>query len=147
MGICGIPALTNEGGFAVVLKNNTGGVAKKGMIVAVDTSEDNAVVLCPAAGLIAMGVVYDDNIADGNNMRVVLSGRADILLEDGTGSTAGNWVIPSLTVAGRADADQPAPPNGSTLAEHQQHFAEIGHCLETKSSGTDVLVKCIIHFN
>jgi len=69
-----------------------------------------------------------------------------VLLQDGTASTRGYWVRTSTTTAGRADATNVAPPGG-TVSALEEHLKEIGHCLETKGSGTDVLAKCILHFN
>ena len=69
-----------------------------------------------------------------------------MLLQDGTASTRGYWVRTSTTTAGRADATNVAPPGG-TVSALEEHLKEIGHCLETKGSGTDVLAKCILHFN
>lgn len=38
----------------------------------------------------------------------------------------------------------PYPPHNPVVAEH---FKEIGHVMESKNAGTNVLVRCILHFN
>lgn len=68
-----------------------------------------------------------------------------MLLEDSTASTRGYWVKMSGT-AGRADATNAAPPGGG-IPELDEHMTELGHALETKTGGTDVLCKIVMHFN
>jgi hypothetical protein len=70
------------------------------------------------------------------------TGIADVLLEDTTAATRGNWVQTSDVAAGRADMTNAAAP-GLILS----HFQEIGHCIETKTGGTNVLAKAVVHFN
>ena len=138
--------LTKEGGFAVQMKNKTGAVSKKGTLVASSSAVDNAFIACPADVPTAIGVVYNDGSADGEDCYIVISGIADVLIEDSTASVHGNWVVVGGTTDGRADATATLPPGG-LLADHDVHFGEIGHCLESKSSGTDVMARCLIHFN
>jgi hypothetical protein len=137
--------LTPEGGRAVWLTNDTGNASVKGTIVRTSTSIDRGFVVSAADENQAIGVVYDDGIADGGLCRVVMGGLAEVLLKDGTASTHGNWVYCS-DVGGRADATLPAPPVGGVV-ELDIHMREIGHCFESKVSGTDVLVLCAIHPN
>ena len=132
--------LTPEGGIAIQLTNKTGAASVKGSVVRADTSTDNAFILLDAGGQEPIGVVYESGIADGSECWVVIAGRVQILLEDSTASTRGNWVEGSATTAGRADATNAAPVPAS-------HWKEIGHCIETLTGGTDVLAYCIIHFN
>jgi hypothetical protein len=73
---------------------------------------------------------------------VVVSGIADVLLQDSTASTRGYWVRTSTTTAGRADATNADPP-GLVVA----HMSEIGHCLQSQIAGTNVLARCVLHFN
>lgn len=138
--------ITPEGGYAIALYNKTGSVSVKGTPVTAISTFDEAVELLSAAALDGIGVVYNSGVADGDLVWVVVSGIAEYLLEDGTGSTSGNWIVPSQTVAGRADATALAPP-GEGVVEHQFHFSEIGHSIQTVVSGTDVLCKAVIHFN
>ena len=137
-----IIGLTPEYGVAVKMINKTGSASVKGELVEVDSGVDNAFMLEEAGGNDCIGAVYTAGVADGDECLVVVGGVAEVLIEDGTAATRGYWVRTSTSVAGRADATTATPP-GLVLS----HFAEIGHCLESKSSGTDVLVKIIMHFN
>ena len=132
--------LTPEGGIAIQLTNKTGAASVKGSVVRADTSTDNAFILLDAGGQEPIGVVYESGIADGSECWVIIAGRVQILLQDSTASTRGNWVEASATTAGRADATNAAPVPAT-------HWKEIGHCMETKTGGTNVLAYCIIHFN
>jgi hypothetical protein len=85
-----------------------------------------------------MGVMYD-SVAEGEECWVVVSGRAQVLLKDGVAGVRGYWLGTSDTV-GRANCIV-AP--GLIL----QHMQEIGHCMESVSSGTDVLCYAVLHFN
>lgn len=136
--------ITPEGGLAIKMTNNTGAASIKGTLIeSNETTANSFQVLSDEYDCI--GIVYEDGIADGEECYIVISGVAEVLIEDGTASTHGNWVE-SSTVSGRADATQ-ALPAGGTIAELQNHFKEIGHCIESKTAGTDVLAKCVIHFN
>lgn len=143
----GIAILTPEGGIAVQMINKTGGPSVKGTIVDSDPSVDFAVRVCPANNSDATGVIYQDGIPDGKPVFVVVSGMADVLLQDGTASTRGYWIKISATQAGRADMTNPNPPGSGTIAEIDNHFREIGHCIQSKLSGTDVLARASLHFN
>jgi hypothetical protein len=118
--------ITPEGGMAMQYTNNTGGNSERGRLV--EISGDNSVEYTGVDALDCIGVMYSDGIANGQPVWVVVSGRVQVLLDDATGSTAGNWV--ETSEAGYADATQAAPP-GAVLA----HFQEIGHCLETVAAG------------
>jgi hypothetical protein len=132
---------TEEGGIATRYINKTGAKSIKGTIVVCDTN-DNSVNVAPADSYSNIGVIYDNNIADGQYIWVVTKGRAQVLLKNSTASTAGNWIKVS-NVAGRGDATGtvPLPP---TVAEHSK---EVAHCVETKSAGTNVLCFADIHQN
>jgi len=73
-------------------------------------------------------------------------GVAEVLLEDTTTSTRGYWAAISTTQNGRADITLAVPPGGG-IPQADRHFQEIGHSLESKPAGTDVLSKIILHFN
>jgi hypothetical protein len=137
-------ALTELGGLAVKLTNKTGSNSIKGTVVKASTTDDLAFA-AQAAQYESFGIVYEDGIADGSECFIVVQGVAEVLLEDTTAAEHGNWVYCS-TVDGRANATLPFPPGGG-IPEHDEHFKEVGHCLQTVSSGTDVLAKCVLHFN
>jgi hypothetical protein len=134
--------VTAEGGFAVLLLNKTGSVSVKGTLVEPSPGTDGAFTTTGANAFDAMGAVYVSGIADGSLCPVVVGGIAEVLLEDGTASTRNYWARTSTSVGGRADITNAGPP-GLVLT----HFAEIGHCIESKASGTDVLAKIVMHFN
>jgi len=137
---------TADGGVAELYTNNTGSASVKGTVVIIDPTDGAGVVVAPAGAPDFIGVVYEDGVADGQPVRVVVRGDAYMLLEDSTASTIGYWVGISETQNGRVDATLAAPAGG-TIAELNRHFEEIGHCRETKTAGTDVLCLVHMHFN
>ncbi len=141
--------LTAIGGVAVKLTNKTGGVSVAGQTVRASTVTDDAVVLTVADEDECLGVFLDSGVADGAEAWVVVSGIADVALQDNTGTTRGNWVRTSVTEIGYADATNAGPPGGG-VTELGRHMREIGCCLETVSAGgegTHVLARCVLHFN
>lgn len=137
--------ITSDGGLAIKMLNDTGANSVKGTLVESSADVDNGFVVCGVSSNKVIGVVYEDGLPDGTDVFVVISGCAKVLLKDGTTATHGYWVVPSDT-AGRADATQNIPTGGQ-LQDHELHFHEVGHCTDTKEAGTDVLARCIIHFN
>lgn len=132
--------ITKEGGYAIRLLNKTGANSVKGTVVMVSDTTDNAFKANIIDGDMPIGVVYESGIADGSACWVVVSGIADILLVDNIASTRGYVIYSSNTTAGRIDISENAPAAIT-------HFREIGHSLESKVAGTNVLCKCAIHFN
>lgn len=146
-GIPGPAQLTREGGIAVYMTNDTGAVSVKGTVVCTSDTTDNAVSPCPGGAKDPIGVIYDDGVPVGGQMRVVISGRADVLLEDNSAATRGYWCRLSATQVGRCDATLASPPGVNDFEEIDAHFAEIGHCTESVTAGTDKLCRIVIHFN
>lgn len=138
--------LTQEGGIAVWMTNKTGAASIKGTLVDTSSAADNAVKISGADAADMIGVVYDSGVPDGSLVRVVITGVAQVLIQDGTAATRGYWCKMSATQAGRADITNADPPGGG-IPEHDEHFKEIGHCFESVGSGTDVLAKIALHFN
>ncbi len=135
--------LTSIGGFAVKLTNKTGGVTVAGQLVKADIATDDAVVLTGAADDECFGVLLDSGVAADAETWVVVSGIADVAMEDNTAATPGNWVETS-SEAGYANA------TAGTPAAAPRHFREIGHCIESVSAGgggTHILARCVLHFN
>jgi hypothetical protein len=141
--------ITPLGGYAVQFVNKTGANSVYGTVCEVSATTFRGVQLEEAGGSDPLGIMYGDSngnpVADGANCYVVVGGPAEILLENTTAATVGNWVKTSDNAAGRCDATtaEGSIP-GLTFAEH---FREIGHCLQTISSGTDVLALVNTHFN
>ena len=123
--------LTAEGGYAILLKNKTGSASVAGQIVSADTGTDNSFYTTPANGDMPIGVVYNAGVADGSDAWVVVSGMANVLFKDTIAPTRGYQAFVSST-AGRSDQSATSTTK------------KIGQVLETKSSGTDIIAKCII---
>ncbi len=138
--------MTAIGGLAVKMTNKTGANTVAGQLVRADGTVDDAVDLTGTDELECFGVFLESGIADGSEAWVVVSGIADVAMEDNTTATRGNWVRTSITEAGYADATNAATPQPI----NQTHFTEIGHCIETVAAtggGTHILARCILHFN
>lgn len=133
--------VTPLGGITTRMVNGTGGASVKGMVVSVSTSADNKFI-AQANEYDAFGIVYEDGVADGQPVRIVVSGVAEVLLKDGSAATRGHVAL-SADTDGRM-VTIAVPSSNPVVGEH---FKEIGHCCETKNAGTNVLVKCVIHFN
>jgi hypothetical protein len=133
---------TAEGGLAILLVNKTGAASVKGSVLEPysATAVDNAVKLAAAGGNHPVGVMYDDGVADGDAVWVVVSGRAQVLLENSVAGVRDYWLGTSNSTAGRAQCTT----NPTSQTEHMQ---ELGHCIEAKTAGTDVLAYAILHFN
>lgn len=140
------PLLTAEGGIAIPLINKTGAPSIKGTLVNTEANTDFGVNTVAADEPDIIGAIYQDGIPDGESVLVVISGAAQVLLEDGTTATRGYWCRVSATQAGRADITNAEPPGG-TINAIDAHFKEAGHALESVGSGTDVLATIILHFN
>jgi hypothetical protein len=138
--------LLPSGGFAVWLENQTGAASVKGTLVEASSTVDNAFQAITANDPDPIGAVFDDGVANGEQCRVVVGGRAQVLLEDGTATSRGYWAKVSETANGRVDATL-AAPSGGTIAQINEHFHEVGHTLEAKTAGTNVLCWIIMHFN
>ena len=139
-------AISPIGGYMVRMINRTGGASKKGTVVILDTSVEQAVQISPVDADEAIGIIYNGGIAEDKLVWIVIGGIADVLIQDGQIATIGYWVRSSITQGGRADITLNNPPGGG-IPQADEHFKEIGHCQESKISGTDVLARCNIHFN
>lgn len=137
--------ISELGGLAVKLNNGSGVNSVKGTVVIADVNADDSFDIAGADEPQSIGIVYDDGIVDGSECWVILAGIADVLLKDATLSTHGNWVYVS-DVPGRAEATLLVPPGGG-IPELDIHMGEIGHALESKGAGADVLARVCLHFN
>ena len=142
----GVGGFTGEGGLFVRLINDTGAPSVKGTLVCASQTADLAFEVTGADDAEMIGVVYEDDVADGELCGIVISGPAQVLLQDTTASTHGNWARCSITTAGRADCTNATAP-GHGIGGADIHFHEIGHCLETQGAGVDVLAWVSLHFN
>lgn len=131
--------ISADGGYYITLINKTGSNSVKGTIVIASTTIDNAVDIAPVNSDNPIGIVLEDGISDGSPVKVVVSGKAYVLLANSVASKRGYWCEVSSTQAGRMS--QLPNPNPVT------HWAELGHSLESKAAGTNVLSLVVLHFN
>jgi hypothetical protein len=117
--------ITDEGGTTTVLVNDTGANSVKGTLVKGSSSGASSVV---AGDTTWVGVIYEDGIKDGNDVRVVVSGIAQVLLKDTIGATQGD-LLGISSVAGRVDTT---------------YTVKVGQALETVAGGTDVLISVLL---
>jgi hypothetical protein len=121
---------TPDGGIYQTFTNRTGDDSVKGTIVMQSTTEDHAVVIAAAGSPLAFGVVYEDNISIGSQVKVVVMGKAQVLLRTGESIRRGHWCVLSSVTDGRMEE---GTITGTLLLSE---YAEgIGVSLEDKSSG------------
>lgn len=139
----GSDSTTGERGFLTKLVNRTGHTSVKGELVACSTSADKEVIL-QANEFDTIGVVAEAGVAEGSEMWVWGPGSvAQVLYKNSTAATHGNILLAADTDGRAIDITNP----GSGLPATETHFKECGHVLESKNSGTDVLVLAALHFN
>ncbi|MDD2365163.1 MAG: hypothetical protein PHN84_03270 [Desulfuromonadaceae bacterium] len=138
--------LTPLGGVAVQLINKTGAPSVKGSLVCPSPSTDAAVRLTETDDIDPCGVILNSGVSDGSDVWVVVSGVAEVLLEDSTAATRGYWARTSITQAGRANITA-AVPAGGTITAIEAHMKEVGHSLESVTAGTNKLCRIFFHTN
>lgn len=126
--------------------NDTGDVSVRGTVVRCSLLVDLAIDITVADEEEAVGSILKSGIPDGELVPVGHGGVIPVLLQDGTGCTRSNWCRTSITDPGRADGTLAAPPGGG-VANLDKHMKELGHCFESKGSGTDVICLIITHQN
>lgn len=136
--------LTPEGGFFVNLVNDTGAVSVKGTVVTSSSSVNNGCSKIIVDVPDAIGVIYDDGVANGQPVRVVTSGIADVYFIGNT--TRKHLARTFITgdagyVIGQALSE--AAPTSPFASD--KHFCEIGHLLESRTGAG--LAKVSLHFN
>jgi len=135
--------VTPLGGIAIKIINKTGAASIKGTLLgASETTTGSVEILAEAHDCI--GIMYSDGVADGEEVWMVISGIAEVLLKDGQAGILGYWTF-SSTTNGRAEMLE--APAGGTIGELESHFNEIGHSIQAIADGTDVLCKIVLHFN
>ena len=133
---------TGARGYLMRITNRTGANSVLGSVVANCPSEDNGACL-QINEFDAIGIVAESGVANGSPMLVWKNGsRCQVLWKDGETATRAKVALCADT-DGRA-YNVAVPDSNPVVAEH---FKEIGHVCESKSSGTNVLVLCDIHFN
>jgi len=138
----GSDTATNERGFLVKVKNNTGGASVKGHILAACPDMDNAVCI-ESNGFDPIGICAESGIANGSDMWMWANGSiCQVLMKDATAAVRG-YVGLCDDVDGRAYVVA-VPSSNPVVAEH---FRELGHCTQSVDAGTNVLALFSIHFN
>jgi len=138
----GYDAATGERGFLIKMKNKTGAATVKGTVVSADSANDNAFV-AQSNEFDAFGVVQEAGVADTSDAWIWVNGSvAQVLFKDSTAAVRA-YIALAADTDGRA-TNVEVPSSNPIVAEH---FKEIGHVLESKDGGTDVLVLCHLHFN
>ena len=138
----GVDTATGERGLVQKMKNKTGGNTVKGTVVSASDGTDNS-FKAQADEFDTIGVVAEAGVADAAEAWIWLNGSiCQVLWKDGQSATR-EYVALAADTDGRA-YNVAVPTSNPVVAEH---FKEIGHVLETKGSGTDVLVLCHLHFN
>jgi hypothetical protein len=138
---------TSEGGLAVKMINKTGAASVKGTLVRPSSTTAGAVTIIDPNHADPIGAIYDSGVAEGSDVWVVVSGVAEILIDDGTAATLRGWASVSSTTAGRVSVGIAPPTTPGSWEDVQTHMREVGHGIEAKSAGTNVVAKFIIHFN
>lgn len=138
----GYDSSTGERGFLTRMVNGTGGNSVKGTIVCPDSAADNKFKL-QADEFDSIGVVAEAGIAGDALTWVWMNGSiCQVLFKDGESATR-EYVLLAADMDGRG-LNIAVPSANPVVAEH---FKECGHVMESKSSGTNVLVLCCLHFN
>lgn len=136
--------MTADGGFAVLLTNDTGAASIQGYVVTASASVDNGVSLLGVGIPAPIGVFLDSGVANGAEAWVVVHGIADVYYEGSTsrGDFARmTFATDTNDAAGVAISEAiPSSPFSS-----DKHFAEIGHVLETRIGAG--LAKTMLHYN
>ncbi len=132
-------AITQEGGFAQRYTNKTGAASVKGTVVKASAAVDNSVDIEEVGGKEPIGFIYNNGIADGDDVWVVTDGKAQGLMEDSSSCVRGDWMGTSDSTAGRLQCTTEPP---ATVL----HDQECGHSVQSVTGGTDVLVLLDIHF-
>jgi hypothetical protein len=134
--------LTPEGGIAVRYVNGTGAPSVKGSVVRI--TGERTVNLSQVGVPDSIGVVYQDGIAAGADVWVVISGIAEVLFTGNT--TAGHLARTFIAAdsggeAGKALSE--AVPSSPFATD--KHFCEIGHVVGSRVGAG--LAKVNLHFN
>lgn len=134
---------TPEGGYAVRMVNDTGGVSEKGNVIEPSATVDKGASLITDGDVDPVGAVYNSGVPIGGYIWVVVSGIAEV--KYGTAVTRATFarapIVTDGVGAGLAVAEPlPTPPFAT-----DKHFQEIGHPIE--SIGSPGLAKTILHFN
>lgn len=137
--------MTAIGGICIKLTNKTGANSVAGQLVKADTATDDAVILTARSDDEGFGVFLEGGVSDGSEAWVVVGGIADVMFGDNIAAVRGNWVATGSAIGDEGTARTSTTPNAAP-----QHFEEFGHCIESVAAGgegTNILARCVLHFN
>jgi hypothetical protein len=123
------------GGRCILLQNKSGGTLVKGTVVMQDSSNDNCIVSTGIGEYSIFGTVYMD-ILNNKWGWVVMSGPADVLVDNVGDTLRGYWIGASATTGGQATSQASLPTDSN-------HYKEIGHAMAARSGPG--LIRCMIH--
>lgn len=128
--------LTDDGGFYVYLKNNTGSATVKGTMVQISkTVTDSVEIADSSSNIRQVGFIVDDGVANGSLARILINGIGYVLIEDSTDCSIGQQLNASQSVPGRA----------LPLVDNVTNIRNVGYALESAIAGTNVLVKALVN--
>jgi hypothetical protein len=137
-------SVTPEGGLAIKLTNKTGANTIKGYLVHPSPTTNYAVSLTPVNEPDILGVFYENGVADGEEVWIVIQGIADVYFGDST--TREHFARMSITTdTGSAEGVATSEAIPSSPFANDKHFQEIGHVIESRVGAG--LAKCVLHFN
>lgn len=133
---------TSEGGiYETFIYVNESANSVKGTIVVASSTVENGVSVAPTSSPMPIGVIYESGISNGNPVKVVVYGKAEVLLEDNATASRGYWCGVSANQPGKM-------VQLSTVPATTQHNTEIGHSLQSVGTGgTNILSLVQLHFN
>ena len=140
--IPGTIANTSEGGLVILVHKLPVSITRRGLVCRASTNIPLSWEISQASERSMLGVIYEDD-ENPDLTWVVISGIAQVLLQDGTAAAPGNWVKTSDSQPGRANATTVTPPDG-TMPKISERLRELGYCLESKTAGIDVLCSCLV---
>jgi hypothetical protein len=139
----GYDSATAERGLLIKFINRTGASSVKGLLISASTTTDKEVIK-QINEYDCFGIIQEAGVAEGSEMWCWMNGSVcQVMFKDGVTPAHGEVAMCADT-DGRADRF--ANP-GSGLPAIDTHLKEIGHIMESKSSGTDVLALVCLHFN
>lgn len=133
--------ITSSGGVYIQMLNTDASV-KKGNVVSVNSSYTNSIENINSSNINRKIGVYNSTITNiGNYIPIVISGIADVLVEDNTSVSKGDYVILSKTQWGRIKS------NGTTNVSDTDLNYYIGIATSSCTSGIDNTITVFLDMN
>ena len=133
---------TGEKGTLRRYINGSGSASVKGCVLSASTTNDFRVVL-QANEYDAFCICAESGIDDGALMWCwIIGSTCQVLFKDGESATRGFVALCADTDGRCLNVAVPSSTPGAA-----EHWKEVGHVAESKSSGTDILVLVHTHYN